>query len=254
MARITHQEVLEIFEENIRDAEMLVRAAEALQNERQRRMRREMRERIGQALKYSRNNLESLDCIENEKVFFVFKNPTELGREHFVDTRPLLRQAVVAGCSAFEHFLSRLVYRRAVKLFGRREIPKRLGAISMSVQHWVDLNQNYNRPSFGVHSIIEEFIKEQASTAPSKVGEVLGIIGVKDWTKKIDGERRVKKGTTEAQLEVITARRNQIAHNADRAGGGRAKLTRDQTNTWLHQIQHIAEAIDAVVGREVKGN
>ena len=250
MPRPARRDVLEIFEENIRDAELLVRAAEALQNERKRRMRRELREKVGEALCISQQRIDTLDCIENNWVFFVFKNPEELGREHFVDTRPLLRQAVVAGCSAFEHFLSRLVYRRAIQLFGRRDMPKRLGEISLSVQHWADLHESYNRPSFGVHGIIEEFIAEQASTAPSKVGEVLGMIGVTNWTKKVDGVRGVTKGATEAQLKEITDRRNQIAHNADRSGSGRAKLTREQTNTWLHQVQHIAEAIDVVVKRE----
>ena len=93
---------LEAFESNIADAESLVSFAVAFRNERSRGMRKELRDRVGEAIKVPAKQREDLDCIESDDLFMVFKPKSALSRADFEDLRPLLRQAIVAGCAALE--------------------------------------------------------------------------------------------------------------------------------------------------------
>ena|SRR5216683_345557 len=96
---------IEIFELTIEDADHLVALVEGFTNRRVRRMRAELRERIGEALRVRVRDRSDLDCLESDDVFLVFKPSGRLTRDDFTDARPLLRQALVAACAAFETYL-----------------------------------------------------------------------------------------------------------------------------------------------------
>jgi hypothetical protein len=53
---------LQAFEDNMADAHYLVRLADGLTNEGSWRMRRELRDRIGEALRIADRNRDKLDC------------------------------------------------------------------------------------------------------------------------------------------------------------------------------------------------
>lgn len=97
---------IEVFDSTISDADHLVAVAEGLTNNRTRRMRRELRDRLGEALRVRVQDRGHLDCLESDDVFMVFKLGGQLDRGAFSDARPLLRQALVAACAAFETYLS----------------------------------------------------------------------------------------------------------------------------------------------------
>jgi hypothetical protein len=85
------------FDDNIADAERLVLLADALRNKRARRMRREKREGLGEALNIRKRDWDQLDCIESEDLFAVLPPQSRLDRRSFEEKalRPLLRQALV---------------------------------------------------------------------------------------------------------------------------------------------------------------
>ena len=85
------------FKENLEDAKTLVDYARAFRNKRNRRMRQELRYKIGDALYLPSNKRDALDCLESEDLFVVFKPNGNLRRSRFADLSPLLRQALVAG-------------------------------------------------------------------------------------------------------------------------------------------------------------
>ena len=93
---------LQAFEINMADARHLVGIAEALTNTRARRMRRELRDRIGEALRVPARQRESLDCLQSDHLFVTFLPGAGINRSDFDDARPLLRQALVAACAATE--------------------------------------------------------------------------------------------------------------------------------------------------------
>src|SRR5436190_14095515 len=98
MARQRKPTPLDVFEDNIADAERLLQLTRILLNTRKRRMRRELRETVGDAIKVGRRDQDGLDCVESLDVFVVLKPDGVARREHFTDAqlRPLLRQAIVA--------------------------------------------------------------------------------------------------------------------------------------------------------------
>jgi hypothetical protein len=96
--------------------------------------------------------------------------------------------------------------------------------------------------------VVEPYVRENASTASNKVGEMLTLIGVEKWSAKLDNQRGVAKGETVAFLDRVTHRRNKIAHEGDRQGRGRAQLTVDEVRGDVDGLESVARAIDAIVG------
>lgn len=247
MARTKRLAPLDAFEDNIADAEALVQYAKAFRNQRTRGMRKELRERIGEALKVPSKKRATLDCLESEHLFVVFMPDGGLGRAQFDDLRPLLRQAVVAACAALETYVADKAMEFVGQALRANQLPRRLREITLTIGHWVDIEQGYDRRAWGIRALVEETIREMSSTAPSRIGEVLGIVGVKDWSKQVDAARKVAAGTTIRKLEELTDRRNRIAHSADRKGQGRATLDLEEVQTYITLIKSVADALEVVL-------
>lgn len=247
MSRSKKQKPLDAFFDSMDDADALIIFAKTFQNQRTKSMRKELRDRLGEALRVPARDRKAMDCIENGHVFLVFRDYNKLGRERFSDLRPLLRQSVVAGCAALETYLADKIMENIGSALSAEKVPRRLSEIPLTVGHWMYIQSNYSRTIWGVRSIIEESVREQAGTAPNKVGALLSMVGVSDWPKKVDAERKVKRGMSEEDLKTLTERRNRIAHSADRVGQGRAHLDIDEAESYLVSIRQIAAAIDTVV-------
>ena len=68
MARKPKPTPLDVFEENISDAQRLVDLSNALLNGRKRRMRRELRESVGEAIGLPRKRRDGLDSRPNRMI------------------------------------------------------------------------------------------------------------------------------------------------------------------------------------------
>jgi len=240
----------EAFDDNIADAEYLVSLARALLNRRSRRMRRELRERLGEALDLPKRSWAELDCIESEDLFAVLPAGSRLTREHFQEAAlgPLLRQALVAACAALETFVGDRVMERLRGALDEEERPGRLLALPMTVGDWLYIDETYQRRRWGLREIVEIEVRQIASPDPAQIGKALGIVGEKSIWRRIDAERRVRKGSSEASLRRIYERRNRIAHQGDRDGRGRANIMIDEVDGDLVELKSIVAALDGVTG------
>lgn len=238
---------LEAFEDNMADARSLVLLAEAVTNLRARRMRRELRERVGEAIKSPKKQWADLDCVESGDLFIVILPASRLVRSDLQNRAPLLRQAVVAGCAATETYLSDRVIERARKLVTANGELGRLGKIPMSVGQW-DAVEAYQYRRRGItECVIAPWVRERSSTAPNIVGELLALVGIDKPLHRLDNARAVAKGTTEAELLEISERRNRIAHSGDRKGHGRASIETGEVRRQLDCLESIVQAIEAVL-------
>lgn len=233
----------------MKDARGLLDLTGVLSNQRKRRMRRELRERVGDALGVPKRHQDSLDCIESDQVFLILKPDQGLEREHFDDDalRPLLRQAVVAIAAAVETYVADQALCMIGSALRLDPLPKRLGALSVSMSDVLEL-ETYERRGWGHRRLVEDHLRQEASAAPSKIGQVFSTVGVDNLWKQVDAQRTVKKGTSEAQMDALASRRNQIAHSADWVGRGRAKLTQADVTTFERDAREIVEAMDVVLG------
>ena len=209
------------FKENMKDAEALLSYARAFQNKRSRRMRKELRSRVGHALRIKGSQREALDCLESKDLFVVFMPKGDLDRDLFSNQQPLLRQSLVAACAALETYVADKAMEFVGPVLKADELPARMKDISLTVGHWASIEGRYKRRGWGIRGIVGDHIREASSTAPNKIGTVLSTIGIKQWSQKVDGFRNVAPGITVRELDDITERRNRIAHSADRKGRGR---------------------------------
>jgi hypothetical protein len=104
----------------------------------------------------------------------------------------------------------------------------------------------YTRRGWGQRRLLEEYLREHASAAPSQIGEVFSTVGC--WKKgtwdRVDTRRAVGKGRSVQQLQDLYERRNRIAHTGDRSGRGRAQLTLSEAQAHLENATSTMEALD----------
>lgn len=240
---------MEVFQANMNDADLLLRLADGTRNDRLRRARTEMRSRVGHALRIPASRQPDIDCVESADLFIVLKPDTRLQRADFEDLRPLLRQALVAGCAATETFMNDLVMDHLGAAL-RRNAPDspRLQEIPMTVGQWREIETRYTRRGRGLRELVlKDFVAKYAGTSPTKVGGLMSLLGIQGWSKKIDKQRKSPKGSTEQFLTEVTERRNRIAHAGDRVGQGRAHITAAEVRPALDGLQSIVEAAESVV-------
>lgn len=246
MAGVRKLTAREAFDDNLGDAEALLAVVRALENRRVRRMRRELRERLGSALGISKRDWDDLDCIESNDLFAVFKPGSQVDRESISEPnlRPLLRQAVVAACAAVETFVGDRTMERLRSALDADPRPTRLLDLPMTVEDWLNIDESYERKRWGLREVVELEVRRLASPAPSQIGVTLGIVGEKKLWRRVDRRRSVTTGSSEAELTRIYERRNRIAHQGDRSGRGRAAISADEVERDLASIVDIVDAID----------
>jgi len=234
------------FDLNIQDAQMLVELANLLSNRRTRRMRRELRERIGDALSIPQRRRADVECLENDKVFVIFMHGHADWRDRLDDVglRPLLRQALVAGCAAVETFCADRVMERYSSAVKQKPPPSRLLELSLTVDQYLTIQDTYQKTGWGLRQVIELEVRQKASPAPAQIGQLFALVGEKGLLARVDSRRKVARGVTETELNRIVARRNLIAHTGDRSGRGRAAITTAEVEADVATLISIIDALD----------
>ena len=254
MAGVKKPSAMSAFADNMNDAKQLVAYADAFGNSRAYRMRRELRERVGDALRIPKRQHGDLDCLESSHLFVTFKPGSRLGRADFVDRRPLLRQAIVAGCAALETYVADKTMELIGPVLRSDDIPARLAEVPLDVGELLAIQNQYTRYRWGLRKVVEQHVRRTASSAPSQIGLIVSLVGVKNWSRATDRTRKDPGCNTVEELERITARRNRVAHLGDRSGRGRAALSLEEVDNDLETITSIVEALEKVLNREAHTN
>ena len=209
-------------------------------------MRRELRERLGDALSIPQKRWDDLECLENERVFVTFKPGHAGWRDRLtdVDLRPLLRQALVAGCAAVETFCADRVMERYSAAVKQAPPPSRLLELSLTVDQYLTIQGKYQKMGWGLRQVVEMEVRQRASPAPAQIGQLFALVGEKGLLARVDKRRKVSKGATEAELNRIVDRRNLIAHTGDRSGRGRAVITTAEVEADIGILISIIDALD----------
>ena len=244
MARPRKPTPIEVFETNIADAERLLSLARALDNKRLRRMRRELREGFGSAMRLSKRDQDRLDCVESEDLFVIIKPSGALGRGDFTEQelRPLLRQAIVSVAAATESYVAE----KASSYVGDAldGAPDKLRGVRVTLGEVFDIEQTLTRRRFGWRRILQERIERDAGSAPNKIDTVFSLVGKQVPWGKIDDRRHVRRGESRKQMEALTKRRNRIAHTGDRVGSKRAVITLREAENHLTSAKAMVEALE----------
>lgn len=245
-ARSKKKPPIDAYKENVEDALWLVRHAEVLTHTNKNRMQSVLRTSVGNTFHIPKKNQTNMDYIQNGEIILIFRDETKYGRKNIANLQPLLRPAVVAVCAAFETYLADRVMTAVGDVLRAKTPAPRLKRISLSAYDWMEIEQMKNRGA-GMRRIVERYVRENSSTSPTKVGELLALIGVEKWAQQLDRRRRVPNGTTVEQLTAITERRNKIAHAADRKGRSRGTLAIQQVRDYIAQADSIVNAVEGIL-------
>lgn len=145
---------IDVFEDNIADAERLLHLARVLTNTRKNRMRRELRGAFGTAMGLPRKHHDQLDCVESAELFVIIK-PGATGRcDRFTEfeLRPLLRQAVVATAAAVESYVAEKACTYIGSAMRSDQLPKRLAAMGVNFGQVVAIERRYKHRGWGTVS------------------------------------------------------------------------------------------------------
>lgn len=238
---------LEAFELNMADADWLVSLAGLLRNDRRRRMRRELRDRVGEALRVSTKHRADMECLQNDQVFMAFLPGAAGWRELLqeVNLRPLLRQSLVAACAAVETYVADRVMENYASALQMVPPPPRLLGLTLSVHDYRRIESTYERRGWGLRQLVELQVRQQSSPTPSVIGELFSMVGhAGGLLKSVDKARGVAAGTSEKQLDELRSRRNKIAHEGDRRGRSRAPIELDEVRAHLGVARDVVLALE----------
>jgi hypothetical protein len=239
---------LDVFEDNIADAERLLLLTRMLVNTRTYRMRRELRDRVGSAMGLPKRKWEDLDCVESNDLFLVLMPDGEASRDIFTapELRPLLRQSIVAVCAAVESYVAE---KACTYIPGAINDPT--GALNRLPVSFRDVLMvgEYERHGWAYRKLLKKQIDQMSSAKPNRIGDVFEVVGIKHknlW-KNVDARRKAENGDSCRQLEELVERRNRIAHTGDRTGRGKAQLRVKEVDRHVRNAREIVEALDAVL-------
>lgn len=249
MPRPRKPSAIEVFEDNIADAQRLIGLTRTLLNTRKRRMRRELRETYGEAMGLRQRDWKSLDCIESDDVFILLKPGRDIERKHFTEPelRPLLRQAVVAIAAAVESYVAEKACSFIGSAFRLEDLPPRFRAIPLTMGEVLDIESSYRRRRWGQRSVVQRWTEAEASPHPDKIGLVMAVVGKSKFWGKTDSQRGKRAGTSRSQLVALSERRNRIAHTGDRLGSRRAALSLEEVEEHFANAKETVEALEQVL-------
>ena len=235
---------IDVFEENLADAEVLLKFADGLQTQRTRKLRVERRDKVGRALGMTKDERAEIDGAESDHLFVLLKAGSPFTREDFTEVAlsPLLRQAVVAVSAAIETWVADRAAEFAGEALKARH--DRLSRVPLDLGTVLDIESRYQRRSWGYRDVLISHVQAMASPSPGQIGQVFALVGRPIKWGVIDNSRRVDKGQSESALTEIYARRNQIAHSADRGGRSRRTIAADEVRGYVDSARSIVEAIE----------
>jgi hypothetical protein len=112
------------------------------------------------------------------------------------------------------------------------------------------------RPHRHIHTIIRKAQSELTFQKPDKIEHALKTIGMSDFWYKVAVRmgRRVSKDSVKQKLGQYAARRDKIAHEADRKTSGQlSQITRKYVRDCLSFIERFVSAADAVIDAATGG-
>lgn len=243
---------LAAFHHNIQSAEELVRLTELLSGKNERRIRKERAQGLRKTLHWSAK--EKIDRSENKSLYIIIREAANIERSYF-DAHKLqflLRQSVVAACSAMDCYFLEKVEEKIWSVVSRKKknAPSDLLKLRISVSDYLGA-ESYKRKGWALKAAMVESIRYLSFQSPSAIKDRLQLIGIRDFWREIDLELGVAQGETEKSLKALVSRRNQIVHEGDRPGNKHRTITVGWVKPRVQLVRKIVDGAEKVIDRQV---
>lgn len=175
----------------------------------------------------------------------------------------LLRQAIVAACSAMDVYFPSLLRTHlpaVIEIKQRNAWPPEKQSAGflrdLRLKPEQVLRIMYDAEPVRVFSeLLFEQIKDQTLSNLNGVVATLQLLGVEDPQKKLSDHLQVKADLLNAQFEKLVSRRNDIVHRADRSkqnpSGPMQAITYAAAENFVNFAGSIVQASDALVEQQI---
>jgi len=260
MSYFTELSPRQAFEDNLRPAELLLRVYRLLDSSDNILTEGELLEALRGVIQAAKD--EELMLIYNELFLGLVRERAQLPRSTLRQATlcHLLRQAVVASCTALETYLPALLRANlpvVIRARGRDFVPRGDQALQeyfadlrFTLDETLRLLDDENAPEYISNKIIRLTAFKYLSSRKGihVVGRLLGLS--KPWDEIAQHLNRDKKELMKT-LDDTVRRRNDIVHRADRPqtdpGGEAQTITFAWTQQAVDTIKHICLALDELV-------
>lgn len=255
----------QIFEDNIRPADLLLRVYRLLDTGDQLQTEGELVEQLRKLVKAGLD--EDLMLVYNEVFLGLVREGAQMPRSTLkrATLAHLLRQAVVASCTGLDTYLPAMLRANlpsAIRALGRDFVPRDdqsvneyLKDLTFSLDETLRLLGDPNAAEYISNKVLglASFSYLSSRKGVHIVGRILGLS--KPWDMVSEHLNRDKKELMNI-LEDTVRRRNDIVHRADRSQDDPQGDPQDITYAWTRQavdtVQHICLALDELVAVRVK--
>lgn len=265
MDTITTLSPRQTFEDNIRPAELLLRVYRLLESRDDITDRRELLDALRSIVNAAAD--EDLMLIYNEIFVGLVRERAQIPRSTLRQATlcHLLRQAVVASCTALETYLPALLRENLpvmIRARGRDFFPRGdntlqdyLSDLTFSLDETLRLLGDENAPNYIANKILglTNFKYLSSRKGIHVVGRILGLSS--PWKEIAEHLNRDRQAMMDV-LDDTVHRRNDIVHRADRPqkdpGGEPQQITFAWTQQAVDTIGHLCLALDELVAARVE--
>jgi len=161
----------------------------------------------------------------------------------------LLRQAVVVACTALESFFWDVLQENVLTIVRARKsnADEAITSIQIKLGDYISI-ENYKDPDYRLKKIILMNFKKGILYNEKSIDQVAKILTIKNFWEEIEKITGEKAKNIKRPISELIARRNQVAHRADRPDEDE-KETADQlglrpiTYAWTHQRVQTAKTL-----------
>lgn len=205
---------------------------------------------------------ERVFSLCNDRLFLVAREAAQVSDSFFHEHNlaSLLRQAVVAACSALDAYFNDKFRENVmtVLLIKKRYAPKELRNLVMTFDDYLSL-ESWADPRQRLQQILEKNLERKTLSNANGITEIAEILGIKDFWERVGRECGEKPSDLRRRIDEIAARRNDIVHRADRPkdhqkadGSGLQTISRAWVNLRVQTVKAVVLAAERVINEEME--
>jgi len=205
---------------------------------------------------------ERLFTLHSDRLLLIAREVAQVSDDFFHqhNLASLLRQAVVAACSALDAYFNDKFRENVmtVLLAKKRYAPKELKNLVMTFDDYLSL-ESWADPNERLRQILERNLERKTLSNSNGITEMTAILGIKDIWNSIGRECGEKPSDLRRRIDEIAARRNDIVHRADRPqehqemnGSGLQVISHAWVNMRVQTVKTVVLASDKVIDEEME--
>ncbi len=204
---------------------------------------------------------EQVFYLHNDRIFLLAREAAQVSASFFHEHNlsSLLRQAVVAACSALDAYFNDKFHENVltVLITKKRYAPEELKRLVMTFDEYLSL-ESWVDPNERLQQILEKNLERRTLSNANGITDMVGILGIKDFWEQVGRECGEKPGDLRRKIDEIAARRNDIVHRADRPkeqqevnGSGLQAINRAWVNNRVQIVKTVVLASEKIIDAEM---